>query len=171
MVDLAAVGYSSRRADAVSDRRLVIVPSILGSSAACLWVGGVAALARGGGGGGGAEADGALLTAGGEIGGDQALLHAAFLSGVAAWSLATASMGPALPAYAADLAPEGRRGLSTALFRSCGDVGFVLTPVALGALADATSPPIAMAALAVGAASTGVAFGALGSPPTPPRRL
>ena len=53
--------------------------------------------------------------------------------------LSTASLGPALPAFAADLAPPRERGVATALFRSCGDVGFVLTPVAIGALADVTS--------------------------------
>ena len=69
-------------------------------------------------------------------------------------------MGPALPAcvcnggrpvltatpyhlyhgrYAASLAPPHARGLHTALFRSCGDVGFVLAPCGLGLLAEARS--------------------------------
>lgn len=145
LVDLAAVGPTSRRADAVSDARVVVVPAILGAAAACAWVGAVASVARHDG-----DPDGSL--------------HSLFLAGVAAWSVATASLGPTLPAYAAHLAPEGRRGIATALFRSCGDVGFVLTPVALGALADVTSPPAAMVALGGGAATAGLAFAALGTP-------
>eukprot|EP00966_Prymnesium_polylepis_P173824 4020796-Prymnesium_polylepis.1 len=35
LVDLLAVGLSARRADAVADRRRVIVPAILGASARC----------------------------------------------------------------------------------------------------------------------------------------
>ncbi|KAL1518955.1 hypothetical protein AB1Y20_003225 [Prymnesium parvum] len=148
LVDLAAVGSSSSRADAVKDRRLVIVPAVIGASAGCAWVGAVAALAQGG--------DWPVGS-----------LHSFFLGGVAVWSLSTASLGPALPAYVADLCPSAQRGLATALFRSCGDVGFVVTPVALGYLSDASSTPIAMATLSVAAASTGCLFAAFGTPVTP----
>ena len=146
--NMIGMGLSARRADAASDPRIVVVPAILGASVACAWVGGVAALAKSTG-----DVDGSL--------------HSLFLGGVAAWSLSTASLGPALPAYAADLAPERHRGLSTALFRSCGDAGFVLAPVGLGAFADCGSPPLAMGALAFGAASTGLTFAALGTPHPP----
>ena len=37
LVDLGAVGLTSRRLDAVSDRRIVIVPGLMGSAAACAW--------------------------------------------------------------------------------------------------------------------------------------
>ena len=45
-------------------------------------------------------------------------------------------LGPAPAAYAADVAPEQARGLAMGLFRTFGDIGFVLGPVGLGLLAD-----------------------------------
>ena len=48
----------------------------------------------------------------------------------------TGILGPAPAAYAADIAPPGMRGISMGLYRTFGDAGFVIGPVALGALAD-----------------------------------
>ncbi len=45
-------------------------------------------------------------------------------------------LGPAPAAYAADVAPAQARGLAMGLFRTFGDIGFVLGPVGLGLLAD-----------------------------------
>ncbi|MFQ5471976.1 MAG: MFS transporter [Dehalococcoidia bacterium] len=45
-------------------------------------------------------------------------------------------LGPAPAAYAADVAPERARGVAMGLFRTFGDIGFVLGPVGLGFLAD-----------------------------------
>ena len=56
------------------------------------------------------------------------------------------ALGPTLPAYAADLVPEAKRGLGLAAFRSAGDVGFVGAPLALGIVADAFGAPAALAA-------------------------
>lgn len=47
--------------------------------------------------------------------------------------------GPAPAAYTADIAPANLRGLAMGLYRSAGDVGFMVGPPLLGALADATS--------------------------------
>lgn len=47
IVDLLAVPLSAHRADAVHDKRRLIVPGIIGASASCAWVGTVAALAQG----------------------------------------------------------------------------------------------------------------------------
>ena len=84
------------------------------------------------------------------------------MAGVLAWCLGTMALGPALPAYAASLAPNEARGLAIALFRSCGDLGFVVAPVALGVLADRVGTPAAMLALALGASASAGTFGVYG---------
>ena len=48
----------------------------------------------------------------------------------------TGILGPAPAAYAADIAPPGMRGVTMGLYRTFGDAGFVIGPVALGGLAD-----------------------------------
>ena len=53
--------------------------------------------------------------------------------------IGTGIVGPAPAAYAADIAPPGMRGITMGLFRTFGDLGFVIGPVALGALADLTT--------------------------------
>ena len=90
--------------------------------------------------------------------------HDVFLSGVLAWCVGTMAIGPALPAYAAALAPSNARGVAIALFRSCGDVGFVVAPVVLGLLADHAGTPAAMVALALSAGVSAGAFGVFGRP-------
>jgi MFS family permease len=50
----------------------------------------------------------------------------------------TGILGPAPAAYAADIAPPGMRGVTMGLYRTFGDAGFVIGPVALGGLADLT---------------------------------
>lgn len=52
--------------------------------------------------------------------------------------IGTGILGPAPVAYAADIAPPGMRGVTMGLYRTFGDAGFVVGPVALGALADLT---------------------------------
>ncbi|MEX0800180.1 MAG: MFS transporter [Dehalococcoidia bacterium] len=53
--------------------------------------------------------------------------------------LGTGIVGPAPAAYAADIAPAGMRGVSMGLYRTFGDLGFVIGPILLGFLADVTS--------------------------------
>ena len=61
-----------------------------------------------------------------------------FAGAAVAWAAAHALMGPAPAAYAADVAgPRARRGAALATYRTCGDVGMLVGPVALGAAADA----------------------------------
>jgi MFS transporter, DHA1 family, multidrug resistance protein len=62
-----------------------------------------------------------------------------FLLASLALSVAASMAGPAPAAYAADIAPANARGLAMGLYRTTGDVGFVVGPPMLGALADATS--------------------------------
>ena len=85
----------------------------------------------------------------------------AFLGAVALWALSTAALGPTLPAYAADLVPEAKRGLGLAAFRSAGDVGFVGAPLALGIIADAFGAPVALAGLAGASVASAGAFALL----------
>jgi len=138
--DLLGVAPASVLADAVDDARRIVVPSLIGTAAAVGALAGVVAAAAGG--------------------GDAAAYHGAFLGAVALWSLSTAALGPTLPAYAASLVPDASRGLGLAAFRSCGDVGFVLAPLALGFLADAFGALAALGGLSAATAAAAGAFAA-----------
>ena len=149
--DLLAVGAASRAADrAHGDARGVVLPGVLGSALACACLGALAA---------------GWLPSGEPTSTVEHARYPLFLAGVAAWAVATASVGPALPAFAAGLAREPtHRGAYVALFRTSGDVGFVLAPLALGYLADYSGAPNAMVALAGVVASAAGVFSVLGKP-------
>ena len=53
--------------------------------------------------------------------------------------LATGFGGPAPAAYAADIAPERSRGFAMGLYRSYGDLGFVVGPPLMGWISDAST--------------------------------
>lgn len=68
-----------------------------------------------------------------------------FAASTEAWMFVSASvvlgigsgvLGPAPAAYAADVAPERARGLAMGMFRTFGDIGFVIGPLGMGGLAD-----------------------------------
>jgi DHA1 family multidrug resistance protein-like MFS transporter len=65
--------------------------------------------------------------------------YSMFLAGALVHAVGSSLAGPAPAAYTADIAPANLRGLAMGMFRTSGDVGFVLGPPLLGALADATS--------------------------------
>lgn len=73
-------------------------------------------------------------------------------------SAAMSIAGPAPAAYAADIAPVEARGLAMGLYRTSGDLGFVIGPPLLGALADATSFGVGLAANAVLVVAAGLFF-------------
>ena len=77
-----------------------------------------------------------------------------FVLGNVILTLGTGTAGPAPAAFGADLFPERMRGLGVGLYRSAGDVGFVLGPPALGWLSDNASMSVAFqtAGCLVGAA-------------------
>ena len=77
-----------------------------------------------------------------------------FVLGNVILTLGTGTAGPAPAAFVADLFPERLRGLGVGLYRSAGDVGFVLGPPALGWLSDNASMSVAFqtAGCLVGAA-------------------
>jgi MFS family permease len=54
-------------------------------------------------------------------------------------AVGTSIAGPAPAAYAADISPPHLRGLGMGMYRSSGDVGFLIGPPLLGLVADASS--------------------------------
>ena len=87
----------------------------------------------------------ATIVPGGLIAGAGLVLMAAapstfwFAAGIVLAAIGTGISGPAPAAYAGDIAPAELRGLAMGMYRSAGDVGFVLGPPILGAIADATN--------------------------------
>lgn len=59
-----------------------------------------------------------------------------FLSASVVLGIGSGVLGPAPAAYAADVAPEKARGLAMGMFRTFGDIGFVIGPLGMGGLAD-----------------------------------
>jgi MFS family permease len=79
----------------------------------------------------------------------------AFVGASLLLAVGTGIVGPAPAAYAADVVPAESRGAGMGLYRSAGDIGFLVGPPLLGAIADATSLGwglVANAALMAGAA-------------------
>lgn len=82
----------------------------------------------------------------------------AFVGSALAWAGAHSLMGPAPSARAADVAPRRIRGAALSAFRTSGDLGMMLGPVALGALADEIGTGAALGANAAAVAAAGAAF-------------
>ena len=59
-----------------------------------------------------------------------------YVSAAVVLGIGSGVLGPAPAAYAADVAPEQARGLAMGLFRTFGDIGFVIGPLGMGGLAD-----------------------------------
>ena len=70
----------------------------------------------------------------------------AFTAASILWAAAGSLMGTAPAAYAADISPKNIRGSALGIYRTCGDVGLLLGPLALGALADSVGIPAALGA-------------------------
>jgi MFS family permease len=71
-----------------------------------------------------------------------------FLAGCVAWSVAVGVSGAAPAAYAADVAPAGMNAAAMSSYRMLSDLGYVVGPVALGAITDLFGPGTALAATA-----------------------
>ncbi len=93
-----------------------------------------------------------------------------FIAGLTIAALGSSITGPAPAAYVADLVSEDRRGQAMGLYRTAGDFGVVLAPVLGGAVADAASIPIAIAANAVVIGAAGLFFLFFASSVPPERR-
>src|SRR5690606_28523099 len=74
------------------------------------------------------------------------------------WSTASGISGATPAAYAADIAPTGMTAPAMGLFRAISDSGYVIGPLALGALADATSSVRALQATAATLLVIGLIF-------------
>ena len=81
-----------------------------------------------------------------------------FVVGNVILTFGTGTAGPAPAAFVADLFPERLRGLGVGLYRSAGDVGFVLGPPALGWLSETASMPTAFRTAGCLVAAAGLWF-------------
>jgi MFS family permease len=70
--------------------------------------------------------------------------YAGFLTGCMLWSVAVGVSGAAPAAYAADVAPPGMNAAAMSTFRMLSDVGYVLGPIALGAVTDLSGADAAL---------------------------
>jgi DHA1 family multidrug resistance protein-like MFS transporter len=75
--------------------------------------------------------------------------YAWFLAGCVVWSVAVGISGAAPAAYAADVAPAGMNAAAMSAYRMLSDLGYVIGPVALGALTDLFGADTALATAAV----------------------
>jgi MFS family permease len=75
--------------------------------------------------------------------------YAWFLAGCVAWSVATGISGAAPAAYAADVAPPGMNAAAMSTYRAVSDLGYVVGPIALGAITDVFGARTALAITAV----------------------
>lgn len=82
----------------------------------------------------------------------------AFVAGNVVMSLGTGTAGPAPAAFVADITPQRLRGVMVGMYRSSGDIGVIIGPVALGFLADQASITLSMTVAAVLVAAAGIAF-------------
>lgn len=64
------------------------------------------------------------------------------------WGLGASLSNTAASAYAADLAPAGANGPTMGVYRTLGDIGYVVGPLGVGFLADRFSAPGALFAIA-----------------------
>ena len=81
-----------------------------------------------------------------------------FLGAAIAWALAHSLMGPAPAAYATEVSPERGRAVALSAYRTFGDLGLLVGPVALGALADCVGVGPALAANGGVLAASALAF-------------
>jgi DHA1 family multidrug resistance protein-like MFS transporter len=76
-----------------------------------------------------------------------------------AWSIATGIGSSAPGAYAADITPPGMNAAAMSTFRMISETGYVIGPLALGALADLFGANTALGTTAVFMAVVGILFG------------
>ena len=83
---------------------------------------------------------------------------AVFVAGSVVMALGTGVSGPAPGAFVADIAPPELRGVAMGIYRTWGDLGIVVAPPLLGALADRTSITTALLVDAVVISASAIWF-------------
>lgn len=83
---------------------------------------------------------------------------AVFMLSSLLWAASSGIAGAAPAAYAADLAPKGAVGPAMGLYRTIADLGYVLGPLMLGAIADVFSAEAALYCTAVLLIGSGALF-------------
>lgn len=86
--------------------------------------------------------------------------YAWFLAGCVVWSVATGVSGAAPAAYAADTAPAGMNAAAMSAYRMLADLGYVIGPLALGAITDGFGAERAIATATVLLVAVAALFGA-----------
>ncbi|MDH3539544.1 MAG: MFS transporter [Acidimicrobiia bacterium] len=89
-----------------------------------------------------------------------------FLVASGALALAVSISGPAAAAFTADIAPPALRGRAFGIYRSAGDLGLLIGPPLLGAVADAGGFPPAYLINGAVVAAVAIGFAVWGRPPT-----
>ena len=82
-----------------------------------------------------------------------------FLAGCIVWSIATGVSGAAPAAYAADTAPAGMNAAAMSAYRMLADLGYVIGPLALGAITDGFGAEAALATATVLLVAVAALFG------------
>ena len=95
--------------------------------------------------------------------------YPAYMTACICWGIATSIGGSAPAAYAADNAPPGMNATTLSTFRMVGDLGYVVGPIMLGAIAEATSAATSLEIGGAMMAATALVF-AFGAPETLKRR-
>jgi MFS family permease len=85
--------------------------------------------------------------------------YAWFLAGCVVWSVATGVSGAAPAAYAADSAPPGMTAAAMSAYRMLADLGYVIGPLALGAITDVFGAGAALVTAALLLAAAAALFG------------
>jgi MFS transporter, DHA1 family, multidrug resistance protein len=85
--------------------------------------------------------------------------YAWFLAGCVVWSVATGVSGAAPAAYAADTAPAGMNAAAMSAYRMLADLGYVIGPLALGAITDGFGAERAIATATVLLVAAAALFG------------
>lgn len=83
---------------------------------------------------------------------------ASFMLASTFWAAATGIAGAAPAAYAADIAPPGMTASAMGFYRTLSDLGYVIGPLALGAISDAFMPDTALLFTAIFLISVGLVF-------------
>ena len=87
--------------------------------------------------------------------------YAWFMAASIVWGIASTVGGSAPAAYAADSAPTGMNAAAMSTFRWMGDAGYVVGPLALGAIVDAAGSEFALILSAAVTFAAAIAFAIL----------